>query len=81
MHDIRQSEVALPLNGRIKRAAPDRLEKCNGVRIGLSNFVNRPIPPAPLNIPIATSIVTRNGMIRKMTLKASLPLPRTRHKP
>src|SRR5438874_3887860 len=37
----------------------------------LFRSVSKSIPPAPLNIPIATSIVTKNGMIRKITLNDS----------
>ena len=35
------------------------------------------MPPLPRNMPMATSIVTRNGMIRNATGK---PFPRTFHK-
>ena len=57
----------LPLSGRINAMGTSSDGKWTNASAGLSHPVRRSIPPAPRNMPMATSMATRYGMMRTAT--------------
>ena len=63
--------VALPLSGSTSTSGSRSGGKPSGVRMGASRLLSASMPPAPRNMPMATRIATREGMMRSETWKPS----------
>ena len=68
---VNTPNVPLPLNGRMMAIGNSSGGKCTAFITGVSQCVSMSMPPEPRNIPMATRIATRFGMMRMMTWKPS----------